>query len=64
MCGIIGYTGTANAIPKMMKGLSFLEYRGYDSVGIAAEQGSQTKIMRLSARYSASRCRSLKELSC
>lgn len=37
MCGIIGYTGSENAIPKITKGLSVLEYRGYDSVGIAAK---------------------------
>ena len=37
MCGIIGFTGTANAVPKMLKGLSVLEYRGYDSVGIAVQ---------------------------
>ena len=37
MCGIIGYTGQENALPKITKGLSVLEYRGYDSVGIAAE---------------------------
>ena len=44
MCGIIGYTGSANAVPKITKGLSVLEYRGYDSVGIAAktEMGIQT----------------------
>ena len=36
MCGIIGYTGAGNAIPKITKGLSVLEYRGYDSVGLAA----------------------------
>ena len=36
MCGIIGYTGSANAVPKITKGLEVLEYRGYDSVGIAA----------------------------
>ena len=44
MCGIIGYTGHANAVPKITKGLSVLEYRGYDSVGIAAktEDGIQT----------------------
>lgn len=36
MCGIIGYTGSENAIPKITKGLSVLEYRGYDSVGLAA----------------------------
>ena len=53
MCGIIGYTGTANAVPKMMKGLSVLEYRGYDSVGIAAEQNSDIKIMKCKGRIGA-----------
>ena len=44
MCGIIGYTGSANAVPKITKGLSVLEYRGYDSVGLAArtEEGIKT----------------------
>ena len=36
MCGIIGYTGSEHAVPKVTYGLSVLEYRGYDSVGIAA----------------------------
>ncbi|MBE6530242.1 MAG: glutamine--fructose-6-phosphate transaminase (isomerizing) [Ruminococcaceae bacterium] len=53
MCGIIGYTGTANAIPKMMKGLSVLEYRGYDSVGIAAERDSQIQIVKCKGRIGA-----------
>lgn len=35
MCGIIGYTGDENAVPKLLAGLSALEYRGYDSAGIA-----------------------------
>ena len=35
MCGIIGYTGTRQAAPIIMEGLSSLEYRGYDSAGIA-----------------------------
>ena len=35
MCGIIGYTGQRPAAPILMKGLSSLEYRGYDSAGIA-----------------------------
>ena len=38
MCGIIGYVGRDNAIPKITKGLSVLEYRGYDSVGLAAQK--------------------------
>lgn len=41
MCGIVGYIGTKNAYPILMEGLKRLEYRGYDSAGIAMidEQG-------------------------
>ncbi|MFT7675011.1 MAG: glucosamine--fructose-6-phosphate aminotransferase (isomerizing), partial [Gammaproteobacteria bacterium] len=35
MCGITGYTGRQNAVPIIMEGLKQLEYRGYDSAGIA-----------------------------
>ena len=35
MCGIIGYTGKEQAAPKLLLGLKRLEYRGYDSAGIA-----------------------------
>lgn len=35
MCGIIGYTGQKNALPILIEGLRSLEYRGYDSAGIA-----------------------------
>lgn len=35
MCGIIGYCGTENSVPKLLEGLRALEYRGYDSAGIA-----------------------------
>tara|TARA_X000001036_G_scaffold439736_1_gene492023 strand:+ start:3806 stop:5641 length:1836 start_codon:yes stop_codon:yes gene_type:complete len=35
MCGIVAYIGNKNAFPRLIKGLSRLEYRGYDSAGIA-----------------------------
>lgn len=35
MCGIIGYIGKSNAVPVLVNGLEHLEYRGYDSAGIA-----------------------------
>ena len=50
MCGIIGYTGRGNAVPKITKGLSVLEYRGYDSVGIATQSERGTDIVKCSGR--------------
>ena len=35
MCGIVGYTGAQQASPLLLEGLKKLEYRGYDSAGIA-----------------------------
>ncbi len=41
MCGIIGYVGENNAVPYLIKGLKKLEYRGYDSSGIALQKGNE-----------------------
>jgi len=41
MCGIVGFTGTAQAAPILLDGLSKLEYRGYDSAGIAVRDGEK-----------------------
>ena len=43
MCGIVGYTGVKNAAPILIEGLSRLEYRGYDSAGIAVENNASEK---------------------
>ena len=46
MCGIVGYVGEKQAAPILLDGLSKLEYRGYDSAGIAVYDGSDRKIKR------------------
>ena len=39
MCGIVGFTGENQAAPILLDGLSKLEYRGYDSAGLAVRDG-------------------------
>ncbi|MGI9318771.1 MAG: glutamine--fructose-6-phosphate transaminase (isomerizing) [bacterium] len=46
MCGIIAYTGVQNAAPILMAGLHRLEYRGYDSAGIALHSRNKLQIHR------------------
>lgn len=47
MCGIVGFTGNAQACPILLDGLSKLEYRGYDSAGIAVRNSdSETEIVK------------------
>jgi glucosamine--fructose-6-phosphate aminotransferase (isomerizing) len=46
MCGIIGYTGSEPAVPILIEGLKKLEYRGYDSSGVAVLQGGRLSIRR------------------
>ena len=47
MCGIVGFVGSSQAAPILLDGLSKLEYRGYDSAGIAVRDGSaETEIVK------------------
>lgn len=55
MCGIIGYTGGGDAVPKITEGLSVLEYRGYDSVGIAAAEAEGISVVKCRGRIDALR---------
>ena len=46
MCGIVGYVGKKEAISKLVKGLKTLEYRGYDSAGIALLQSDKVIVVK------------------
>ena len=46
MCGIVGYTGTKTATGVLVEGLERLEYRGYDSAGVAVEEGDGLAVVR------------------
>ena len=50
MCGIVGYVGKEQAAPILLDGLSKLEYRGYDSAGMAVYDGEKIVINKATGR--------------
>ena len=52
MCGIVGYVGPRDATPIILNGLKRLEYRGYDSAGVAVINGGQIEVRRDAGKLS------------
>ena len=52
MCGIVGYAGKNRAVPYLLEGLEKLEYRGYDSAGIAVAEGGALRVTKTRGRIS------------
>ncbi|NEZ48602.1 glutamine--fructose-6-phosphate transaminase (isomerizing) [Clostridium botulinum] len=50
MCGIVGYLGSKNAAEVLVEGLSKLEYRGYDSAGVAVLEGNEIVVKKRKGR--------------
>ena len=53
MCGIVGFTGSQAAAPILLDGLKKLEYRGYDSAGIAVVDGAEIHLSKVTGRIAA-----------
>lgn len=55
MCGIVGYIGGRSASPVLIDGLKKLEYRGYDSAGVAVFNGDVVEVKKTKAELPTSK---------
>src|SRR2546427_4663794 len=55
MCGVVGYVGSKDAVAVLLDGLRRLEYRGYDSAGVAVLNGRGVETRKLAGRIAALR---------
>src|SRR5690554_4199620 len=63
MCGIVGYIGEKDAYPIILKGLKRLEYRGYDSAGVAIYNGNEIEVCKTQGKVSTLEEKAAREIS-